>query len=258
MSYSATANPLGRFPVLNKTGSALSKHRMVIADTANGRNAVALPGSSPGTKRVIGFLENDIADDNTGSMFQGGKVRIVAGSGGLSAGDPFTTDAAGKAVAIVSTELSHGVALEALSEDEVGEAYMFGPAPAPAGAIYTASKAVAFDDLAAAAGAESIAFDAALPAGALVIGASIDVTTGFTDGVAGVFTADMGIEGAGDQDALIDGADIASIAEVGSPLGVRPTGHYGGITPEVTILATVNVDTATAGALTAKVFYVLP
>lgn len=120
-----------------------------------------------------------------------------------------------------------------------------------------AVKAVGFADLTDADGSQSFVFDAALPDNAVIIGVGIHVTAGFTDGAAGVFTADLGING-GDTDAFLDGASIATIADVGSPLGVRPTGLVGAITPVILVLADVNVTTATAGALEAEILYVVP
>lgn len=104
-------------------------------------------------------------------------------------------------------------------------------------------------------GAQTFPFGAALPADAIILAVGLDVTAGFTDGASGVFTADLGING-GDIDAFLDGADIASIDDVASPQGIQPTGRVGAITPALTILADVNVDTATAGAVTAEVLYV--
>jgi hypothetical protein len=117
------------------------------------------------------------------------------------------------------------------------------------------SKQVDFEDLTDADGSQSFAFAAALPVGAVVQGGFLNVTVGFTDGAAGVFTADLGING-GDLDAFIDGADLASIAKVDGPAGVRTTGLWGAITPALTILGTVNVDTATAGDVTAYLAYI--
>lgn len=104
-------------------------------------------------------------------------------------------------------------------------------------------------------GAQSFDFAEALPDDAVIVGVGLDVTEGFTDGVAGVFTADLGISG-GDTDSLLDGADLASIAKVSSPQGVRPTGLYGGETIALDVKADVNVDTATAGEVTATVYFV--
>ena len=116
--------------------------------------------------------------------------------------------------------------------------------------------AVGFADLTDADGSQTFPFAAALPAGAAILGFGIDVTVGFTDGVAGVFTADLGVNG-GNIDAWLDGADIASIAKLNTPQGIDGGGGLvGAITPSITVLADVNVGTATAGALVAELYYV--
>ncbi len=116
------------------------------------------------------------------------------------------------------------------------------------------SKAVGWADLTDADGSQTFAFDSALPATAVVVGASINVTEAFSDGAAGVFTADVGINAA-DIDQFLDGNSLAAIARVGAPLGVAPCGYHGGETPAITVLATVNVTNATVGALVAEVYY---
>ncbi len=121
--------------------------------------------------------------------------------------------------------------------------------------VRKASLTVGFAALTDSDGAQTFAFGAALPADAIILAVGLDVTAGFTDGASGVFTADLGING-GDIDAFLDGADIASIDDVASPQGIQPTGRVGAITPALTILADVNVDTATVGAVTAEVLYV--
>jgi len=127
---------------------------------------------------------------------------------------------------------------------------------ASAAAPRVASRRVEDGDLSAAAGNQSFDFAAALPTtGVFILGTYLDVTEGFTDGAAGVFTADLGVSG-GTTDALLDGADIASIAKVAAPLGATPTGWYEGQTLALDIIGTVNVDTATAGAVTAYVIYI--
>ena len=124
-----------------------------------------------------------------------------------------------------------------------------------AAGIHVATRAVGIADLTAETTNQSFDFAAALPADAVVIGAYLNVTQGFTDGVAGVFTADLGESGAV-TDAILNDADIASIAKVGLPIGTTPMGWYGGATLAVDIIGTVDVDTATAGALTVRVAYV--
>ena len=121
--------------------------------------------------------------------------------------------------------------------------------------VRKASLAVGFADLTASAGSQELPFAAALPAGAVILETGINVTEAFIDAGAGVFTADMGIN-TGDVDAFVDGADIAAIAAVSSPKGTRPGGLVGAVTPSITVLADVDVDTSTAGALVAEVYYI--
>ena len=118
----------------------------------------------------------------------------------------------------------------------------------------TAELSIGHADLTAAATSQAFDFAAALPADAVVIGATIAVDTGFTDGGSGVFTVDVGTV-SGTADSILDGADIASTAVVGTPAGSQPTGFYGGATLRATVRAGVNVDTATAGELVVEVYY---
>ena len=122
--------------------------------------------------------------------------------------------------------------------------------------VQVATRSVGIADLTAAAGHQSFDFAAALPADAVVVGAYVDVTEAFTDGAAGTFTVDLGVSG-GTTDALVNGGDITTaIAKIGTPAGGAPRGWYGGTTFAVDVIGTVNVDTATAGALTAKIAYI--
>ena len=75
-----------------------------------------------------------------------------------------------------------------------------------AASVQIAELTVGFAELTDADGAQSFPFAQALPAGAVILAVGLDVTDGFTDGVAGVFTADLGISG-GDIDAFLDGAE---------------------------------------------------
>ncbi len=120
--------------------------------------------------------------------------------------------------------------------------------------VRKATLAVGFADLTDSDGAQTIPFAAALPAGAVVVGVGLDVTEAFIDAGIGVFTADLG-DGT-NIDSMLDGADIAAIAKVTIPQGISPTGLVGAVTPAITILADVNVDTATEGALIAEILYV--
>lgn len=120
--------------------------------------------------------------------------------------------------------------------------------------VRKASLVVPFGDLSDSDGAQTFPFAAALPANAFILAVGLNVTVGFTDGSSGVFTADLG-DGV-DIDAFLDGADLADIASVPIPQGAQPTGRVGAITPALTILADVNVDTATAGSVVAEILYI--
>ena len=120
--------------------------------------------------------------------------------------------------------------------------------------VRKATLTVGFAELTDSDGAQTFPFAAALPADAFILAVGLNVTAGFTDGVAGVFTADLGING-GNIDAFLDGADLASIADVASPQGIQPTGRVDAITPALTVLADVNVDTATAGSVVAEILF---
>ncbi len=120
--------------------------------------------------------------------------------------------------------------------------------------VQKATLAVGFADLTDSDGAQTIPFAAALPAGAVIVGMGLVVTEAFIDAGVGVFTADLG-DGVV-IDSMLNGADIAAIGEVSIPQGVQPSGLVGAITPAITVLADVNVDTATEGALSAEIYYV--
>lgn len=117
-------------------------------------------------------------------------------------------------------------------------------------------KAITHASLTASAMSQAIDFDEALPAGALVLGAELDVAEAFSDGAAGTFEADLGFKTT-DPDGLIDGADIdGGVGRLGTPQGTKHGGFWGGETPQVTVAGSVNVDTATAGEMTARVYFV--
>lgn len=123
--------------------------------------------------------------------------------------------------------------------------------------IKKASLDVGHADLTDEDGAQTFDFAAALPANAIVVGHGIDVTEAFTDGVAGTFTADLGVK-SGDTDGFIDGGDLTTaVGKINAPRGVlSPGGLMGAITPSLIVAGSVDVDTATAGALTAYVWYI--
>lgn len=117
-----------------------------------------------------------------------------------------------------------------------------------------AKKTITTTELTASAGQQKFDFDAALPANAYFVGAYVDVTVAFTDGAAGTATADLG-EKTTNEDAFLDAADLSTATgKINIPRGIIQTGFEGGVTVTITIDATVNVDTLTAGSAT---FYVL-
>lgn len=120
-------------------------------------------------------------------------------------------------------------------------------------AVHSATLTVDFSELTASAGTQTFPFSVGLPSTAVLLAVGLDVTAGFTDGSGGVFTADLG-DGT-TVDSMLDGADLASVAAVAIPLGAVPVGLVGAITPELTILANVDVDTVTAGSVTAVIKY---
>lgn len=116
---------------------------------------------------------------------------------------------------------------------------------------------VTYADLTESDGSQSFDFATDLPEDHVVLGVHFDVTTEFTDGSTGAFDGDLGIS-AGDLDYWIDGADIdGATGKMVDTAGaaIMPSTTSGAVTPAVTINADVNVDTATAGDLTARIYY---
>ncbi len=112
-----------------------------------------------------------------------------------------------------------------------------------------------FAQLTASATSQSFDFAKALPAGAVIVGVGIEVTTAFDDSSTGVYTADLGISG-GDVDAFLNGVDLEVEAAHAVPQGVQPTGLVGAITPALLVDAgAVNVSTTVAGVLLATILY---
>jgi hypothetical protein len=128
-------------------------------------------------------------------------------------------------------------------------------------ALQSASLTVRDEDLTAAAGAESIAFAAALPAGAIILAHEIDVTALFDDGAGCTSDVDLGIS-AGDTNRIEDGLNTTlATGATGRQYGiagVQPQGLYDAATLAVTVNASVNVDTLTAGEVVATVWYMVP
>jgi hypothetical protein len=125
--------------------------------------------------------------------------------------------------------------------------------------IRVATKQVTVADLTLGALSQLVDFDAALPAGAWVVGREITITTPFSGGGATAATVDLGGK-AVDEDAVVDGADVftgAATPKAGTS-GINPTGMLGGQTPTITVTSDVNVDTLLAGDVTVKLLYFVP
>lgn len=100
---------------------------------------------------------------------------------------------------------------------------------------------------------------AALPAGAIVLYAYVDLTATFTGGTISAMTCDIGVKG-GDVDSIIDGADIfTSTGKSDATIGAKPAGFYGGSTLQCRVDAVGgNLDTADTGAMTIVILYIDP
>ena len=124
------------------------------------------------------------------------------------------------------------------------------------------SQQVAFADLTAAATTESIAFSSKIPAKAVVLGSWFDVGDLFSGGGASSAVIDVG-DGV-DPDGYVDGENIFTGAATGqrSKLAAPAALLSGTVdvadaerTPTVAITSDVNVDTLTAGDVTAYILY---
>lgn len=119
----------------------------------------------------------------------------------------------------------------------------------PEAVVQSRALSLGFADLTDADGSQSFNLGAALPANAVLLGYSVNVTQAFGDGAAGVFTLDLGF--AGDLDNVLDGGALGAIAQLyGSAAGRRSA-----VQLLATVLADVNVTTATVGAATIEVFF---
>ncbi len=130
------------------------------------------------------------------------------------------------------------------------------------------SKRIQPADLTAASTSQTIPFDDAIPAGSLVVGASVDLATEFAGGSVASAVADIGDA---DVDRFIDGQDIftgagAPLTEAQGSPGVGLDGTNAGhavvpaaVTPGVTVITTTDdVDAITAGDMTAHIYFVEP
>ena len=128
--------------------------------------------------------------------------------------------------------------------------------------VKVATKTVAYGDITDAGTTHTIDFAAALPAGAVYLGAMADCTAIFDNAgdTAGV-TFDLGIK-TGDTDAFLDGASLNAVAKVYTPAGVGLVaggvgvlGYVGGVTPSIIFTGDVNLDTLTKGSAVFRVYY---
>ncbi len=129
------------------------------------------------------------------------------------------------------------------------------------------SKSVGFADLSVAAVTLAVAFDDEIPAGAIVVAASIDLPTDFAGGAISAVTVDVGDA---DVDRFINLTDIFtgagpltdSQADPGVGLDRSLAGDAiipAAVTPDLLFTATTaDLDALTAGAMTANIYYTLP
>lgn len=123
--------------------------------------------------------------------------------------------------------------------------------------VVTVSKTVGFAALTDADMQQVVDFDAALPAGALVIGGGANVTAVFDNvGDTANLTFDLGFK-TGDTDGIVDGGSLDAVAKVSIPRGVAVPGMPGALTPSIIFDSSVNLNTLTKGAATFYVSYVL-
>jgi len=124
--------------------------------------------------------------------------------------------------------------------------------------IKTVSKSFSFTDVAAlgAVASGSIDFDAALPAGAIVVGAGVDVTAVFDNvGNSASVTIALGVKD-GDTDGFMVAGAADTINKLGTA-GVLNGGLVGAVTPSILVDPSVNCDTITKGTAVAYVTYIL-
>lgn len=105
---------------------------------------------------------------------------------------------------------------------------------------------------------QSFDIGAALPAGAILLGAFVDITTGFQNaGDTDTTTADLGIKG-GDTDSIANDVDISTTGKTDATIGAKPSGFYGGETLSLEVNSDVNMDTITIGVLEVVAMYIDP
>lgn len=143
-------------------------------------------------------------------------------------------------------------------ESALAEVKTLADATAAAGQL-KASKTVLFSDLTDADQQQDIAFDAALPAGAVIVGYGANVTAVFDNvGDTASVTFDLGT--AAGLDDLVDGGSLNSVAKVATPVpaaGPKAGQLVGAVTPSIRFDADVNLNTLTKGSATFYVLYTL-
>lgn len=241
----AVANWAGSTTDVNFAASpytGLATDEVVLCDSTAGAIAITLP--PPVARKTIKFV------DTVGNAATSNIVVSQNAAETIDGATSITMNANYETLTLISDGTNWFSAQALIRANEAQIALNEGAG------VHVVSRAVGIADLTAGALNQSFDFSAALPDDAYVVGRYVDVTEAFTDGAAGTFTVDLGISG-GVTDDLINGGDITTaIAKIGVPDGTRPQGWYGADTIAVDVIGTVNVDTATAGALVAYVAYI--
>ena len=235
--------------VTNRTATNLS----LVGD--NGSPRVDIPatsGSNYVTINISDLLGNSLLCTTLASWITAAKVEITRGSTTLTAAD-LTAWAQGADMNRSDYDANDDKYVDAAAAVTDGTT-TWTAATVTGASVQLASLDIGFADLTAAALTQTINFAAALPASAVIIGAYIDVTAAFTDGAAGTFTVDVGVAG---SDVILNGADVTTATgKIATPAGSAPTGWYGASTLTAKVIGSVNVDTATTGAMSVKIAYI--
>lgn len=225
----------------------------------------ARPGVATSTFVAIGVFEATY--DNTSGSDGDITAQITSGMKKLANGDTIAdTDvpcivyvADNQTVTKSSSGGTRPVAGVAVQVDSDGVRVVISPElstalAATSGAnIVIASKSIGYAALTDADTQQTVDFDSALPAGAMVLAAGANVTAIFDNaGDTANLTFDLGIK-SGDTDGFVDGGSLDAVGKVSVPRGVAIPGLVGAITPSVIVDSSVNLNTLTKGA---AVFYV--
>lgn len=112
-------------PGRNDDASPIGKYRLVTYDAAGGTDHVELATNA--TALAGGVTMEAIPAGRAGNVQREGKSPVVAGAGGIAIGDRVTADAAGGAVATVTSgNVVHGVCVAAAAATEIGEIELSG------------------------------------------------------------------------------------------------------------------------------------